>query len=356
MSKNSEKNYQFTIQNNIVTGVFEIKNGRIKLEKMDSDEQWSYDATTKQVTKTENEHGRLQTTVYTDTDGDGAFSQLNNAYGILSSTSTLTPTNSNNGYKFDIVNQAITAVYEVKQGIVRQARVDSDEVYTIKGTDIVKTESEHGVIETTTYADSNADGIYAKVSTIYSATTGGILNNTYHGGEKNDRWSGTNSDDYYYGALGNDVINGGTGNDELLGADGSDNIVGGLGIDKLYGGDGDDLLIGGLGLDSLTGGSGNDIFRFENIAESSLTSNDIIHDFSSGDKIDLSTIDAKSASRLNDAFTFIGTSANLNTTGGNGVLWFENNTLYGSNDNDLAAEFQIQVSGVSTLSLADIIL
>ena len=100
MSKNSEKNYQFTIQNNIVTGVFEIKNGRIKLEKMDSDEQWSYDATTKQVTKTENEHGRLQTTVYTDTDGDGAFSQLNNAYGILSSTSTLTPTNSNNGYTY----------------------------------------------------------------------------------------------------------------------------------------------------------------------------------------------------------------------------------------------------------------
>ena len=132
------------------------------------------------------------------------------------------------------------------------------------------------------------------------------------------------------------MINGGTGNDELLGADGSDNIVGGLGIDKLYGGDGDDLLIGGLGLDSLTGGSGNDIFRFENIAESSLTSNDIIHDFSSGDKIDLSAIDAKSASRLNDAFTFIGTSANLNTTGGNGVLYFvclvftygENNIQY----------------------------
>ncbi|MEN9896706.1 MAG: hypothetical protein RLZZ66_846, partial [Pseudomonadota bacterium] len=37
-----------------------------------------------------------------------------------------------------------------------------------------------------------------------------------------------------------------------------------------------------------------------------------------------------------------------------GVLWFENNTLYGSNDNDLAAEFQIQVLGVNTLSVADI--
>lgn len=356
MSKNSAKAYQFTIQNNIIINVSEIKNGRIKLEKMDSDEQWSYDATTKQVTKTENEHGRLQTTVYTDADGDGSFSQLNSSYGIPSSTSTLTSTNANNGYKFDIVNQAITAVYEVKQGVVRQERVDSDEVFTIKGTDIVKTESEHGVIETTTYADSNSDGVYAKVSTTYSATTGGILSNAYHGDDKNDRWSGTNSDDYYYGALGNDVINGGIGNDELLGADGSDNLVGGLGMDKLYGGDGDDLLIGGHGLDSLTGGSGNDIFRFENIAESSLTSNDVIYDFSSGDKIDLSAIDAKPVSRINDAFTFIGTSANLNTTGGNGVLWFENNILYGSNDNDLAAEFQIQVLGTSTLSLADIIL
>jgi len=166
--------------------------------------------------------------------------------------------------------------------------------------------------------------------------------------------SGSNSDDYYYGALGNDVINGGSGNDDLLGADGNDNLAGGQGLDKLYGGDGDDLLIGGLGQDNLTGGSGNDIFRFENSSESGLTSHDIIHDFSLGDKIDLSAMDAKSASRINDAFTFIGTSANLNTTGGNGVLWFENNTLYGSNDNDLAAEFQIQVLGVNTLSVADI--
>ena len=356
MSKNSTKAYQFTIQNNIIVSVSEIKNGRVKLEKIDSDEQWSFDAITKQVTKTENEHGRLQTTVYTDTDGDGLFSQLNSSYGVLSSTGTLSSTSVNNGYKFDVVNQVVTAVYEVKQGIVKQERVDFDEVFTIQGADIVKTESEHGIVETTTYSDTDADGIYAKVSTTYSGTTGAVLNNTYHGDERNDRWSGSNNDDYYYGALGNDVINGGSGNDELLGADGSDHIVGGLGIDKLYGGDGDDLLIGGLGQDSLTGGSGNDIFRFENIAESGLTTNDIIHDFASGDKIDLSSMDAKSASRINDAFKFIGTSANLNTTGGNGVLWFENNTLYGSNDNDLAAEFQIQVLGTSTLSLADIIL
>ena len=356
MSKNSAKAYQFTIQNNSVVAVSEIKNGRVKLEKMDADEQWLYDATTQQVTKTENEHGRLQTTVYTDADGDGVFSQLNHSYGALSATGTLTSASVNDGYKFDIVNQAITAVYEVKQGIVRQERMDSDEVFAITGTDIVKTESEHGVIETTIYSDSDADGIYVKASTTYSAIAGGVLSHTHHGDERNDRWSGTNGNDYYYGALGNDVINGGTGDDELLGADGSDNLIGGLGLDKLYGGDGDDVLIGGLGLDSLTGGGGNDIFRFGNIAESSLTSNDIIYDFSLGDKIDLSAIDAKSVSRANDAFTFIGTSANLTTTGGNGVLWFENNILYGSNDNDLAAEFQIQVVGINTLSLADIIL
>lgn len=354
MSKNSAKAYQFTIQNNVVVGVSEVKNGRVKFEKMDSDEQWSFDAITKQVTKTENEHGRLQTTVYTDTDGDGLFSQLNSSYGALSSTGTLSSTSVNNGYKFDVVNQVVTAIYEVKQGIVKQARVDFDEVFTLQGVDIVKTESEHGVVETTTYSDTNADGIYAKVSTTYVSTTGAVLNNTYHGDEKNDRWSGSNNDDYYYGALGNDVINGGSGNDDLLGADGNDNLAGGQGLDKLYGGDGDDLLIGGLGQDNLTGGSGNDIFRFENSSESGLTGHDIIHDFSLGDKIDLSAMDAKSASRINDAFTFIGTSANLNTTGGNGVLWFENNTLYGSNDNDLAAEFQIQVLGVNTLSVADI--
>ncbi len=357
MSKNSTKAYQFTIQNNEVVGVFELKNGRVKAEKMEADEQWSFDTLTNQVTKIESEHGRLETTVYADTDGDGLFSKMGVSLGGGLSTTSQALTQVHEGYKFDVVNQVITAVYEVKRGVVRQERQDDNDIFTLQGADIVKTESEHGVIETTVYSDTNADGIYTKSATTYS-TQSGILSSAYHGNERDDRWSGTQSDDYYYGALGNDILNGGNGNDELLGAEGSDQLLGGGGDDILSGGDGDDLFIGGSGFDKLTGGAGSDKFKFNNIAEIGLTSttSDVIADFTLGDKIDLSAIDAKLTTRVNDAFTFIGTSANLATTGGNGVLWFENNVLFGSNDNDLAAEFQIQLPGVMALSLADIIL
>jgi hypothetical protein len=40
----------------------------------------------------------------------------------------------------------------------------------------------------------------------------------------------------------------------------------------------------------------------------------------------------------------------------NGAIWFENGILYGSNDRDTAAEFQIELIGVTNISIADLVL
>jgi hypothetical protein len=121
----------------------------------------------------------------------------------------------------------------------------------------------------------------------------------------------------------------------------------------LIGGAGNDALTGGNGKDSLTGGPGSDNFYFKKYAELGLGTNaDVITDFSKaqGDKIDLSSLDAKVATTsVNDAFNFL-TGAPTTTSNANGALWYSNGILYGSNNTDVAAEFQIYVdlSGINT--------
>jgi Ca2+-binding RTX toxin-like protein len=160
----------------------------------------------------------------------------------------------------------------------------------------------------------------------------------YVGGTGNDRLIGTNKADYFYGDLGNDFIRGGggvdtlrgsTGDDDLDGGAGSDFLDGGIGQDVLYGGTGDardilaghggndrmdggggaDTLDGGGGVDRMTGGAGADVFYYSAISDSTSGARDVITDFGAGDKIDLSSIDAKLHTAGGQDFTFIGTKA-----------------------------------------------
>lgn len=242
--------------------------------------------------------------------------------------------------------------------------------------------------------------------------TGNILANTMTGNSANNVLFGNQGDDKLDGKSGNDVLRGDAGNDTLIGGDGIDwayydsatagvkvnlaltvaqntvnagsdtlatienllgsdfndtlsgngvnNVLKGLaGNDILGGGGGNDVLVGGIGKDTLTGGLGADRFDFDAVAESGpLNSNrDIIADFKSGelDKIDLSTIDANSAtSGTNDAFTFIGTAAFSNVNASKQLRFDDvNHILYGSTDADNAAEFSIQVTGVASLAATD---
>jgi Ca2+-binding RTX toxin-like protein len=79
----------------------------------------------------------------------------------------------------------------------------------------------------------------------------------------------------------------GTNNDDtLFGGNANDTLIGNFGDDLLVGGKGNDTLIGGPGNDSLVGGEGNDVFK---IAAHGFGA-DIINDFNTGDRIDLSDL------------------------------------------------------------------
>ncbi|MBD2840321.1 M10 family metallopeptidase C-terminal domain-containing protein [Pseudomonas sp. JM0905a] len=155
---------------------------------------------------------------------------------------------------------------------------------------------------------------------------------------------------------------GGSGSDALVaienlaGSNFNDRLTGSSAANSLNGGAGNDLLVGGLGRDVLTGGSGNDIFDFNALSETGLTSTtwDVITDFTRGaDKIDLSTLDANAVTTVNDAFIgFIGSTAAFTQAG---QLKLAGGVLYGNIDADATAEFAIQLTGISTLTTADLI-
>ena len=169
--------------------------------------------------------------------------------------------------------------------------------------------------------------------------TGGT--NMIYGGAGNDIVSSGAGYDYLYGQDGNDILRGGAGSDYLgdtldggngidtvtysgspagvtvnlatgtgsggdaagdvyvgieqaIGSAANDVLIGNAGANTLWGDAGNDRLVGGAGADLLKGGAGSDAFVYTGIADSTvaLAGKDTIADFSGGDRIDLSAIDA----------------------------------------------------------------
>ena len=149
---------------------------------------------------------------------------------------------------------------------------------------------------------------------------------------------GRGGDDTLDGGLGVDTLKGGAGNDsyqldgvtetvvELVGGgtdtvhigftytlpDNVENLVlsytgnaAGFGnaLDNaITGNSGNNLLDGRRGQDTLTGGAGNDTFKFGSILDTTNAAPDRVADFASGDRIDLSAIDANTATAGDQAF------------------------------------------------------
>ncbi|MEA3010142.1 MAG: hypothetical protein QOJ91_1834 [Sphingomonadales bacterium] len=122
--------------------------------------------------------------------------------------------------------------------------------------------------------------------------------------------------------------------------DGSFRIFAGAGEDQLYGGSGADLILGGLGADTMRGGAGNDVFRFDSAADSTSAARDTVEDFASGDKIDLSRIDADTSQAGDQVFSFIGTSGFSHQAGElrveqvDGTNWLVRGDTDGDGDSD----------------------
>jgi Ca2+-binding RTX toxin-like protein len=160
------------------------------------------------------------------------------------------------------------------------------------------------------------------------------------------------------GNAADNVIVGNLASNHLSGAAGDDTLSGDAGDDMLSGGRGDDVLTGGLGHDILSGGAGSDLFRFSDVFESSAdATRDRVTDFSEGqgDRLDLSAIDANTDLDGDQAFILVGTQSTFEGDA-TGQLRLAGSILYGSTDADTDAEFSIAVTGVTTLTEADLIL
>jgi Ca2+-binding RTX toxin-like protein len=164
---------------------------------------------------------------------------------------------------------------------------------------------------------------------------------------------------------GTSAING-TGNsadNELNGNSAANVLSGGAGLDEINGGDGADTITGGLDADTLTGGLGNDTFVYTALLDSKLQTDpygatygvDVITDFLSGDKINMSAIDANTASGGDQAFVV---DTNGTIAAGEVKIEFSGsiNTLSFYIDGDSIADMTIVVQSSFALTASDFIL
>ncbi|WP_225768420.1 calcium-binding protein [Inquilinus sp. Marseille-Q2685] len=202
------------------------------------------------------------------------------------------------------------------------------------------TTSSAAVVVTVNGAASGGDAAGDILSGIENLT-GSALNDSLTGDAGANTLDGAGGDDPPAGGAGADTLIGGTGIDtasyaasavavavNLLtgtgtGGDAQGDILGGFenltgsafadtltglaGANVLTGGNGDDALQGGAAADTLQGGAGNDRFVHTALSDSAVSGlgKDVIRDVSTGDKIDLSAIDADGDSGNGDtAFTF----------------------------------------------------
>ena len=157
----------------------------------------------------------------------------------------------------------------------------------------------------------------------------------------------------------------GTGNaaaNTITGNTGANKLFGMAANDILNGGTGNDVLTGGVGKDTMTGAAGTDDFDFNAVAEmgKTATTRDVITDFTHlSDDIDLFTIDASTAAAGNNAFAFLAAKGAAFTGAAGQLRWFESGAttiVEGTVNADKVADFQIQLTGLKTLTVADFVL
>lgn len=183
---------------------------------------------------------------------------------------------------------------------------------------------------------------------------GGVGNDTLHGMLGNDAIQGGAGNDVLFGDEGNDELRGDAGADTLWGGAGSDTLYGGDGADSLHGGAADDIIEGGAGNDQMWGGEGSDVFRFRNDVVAAHDTDEIFDFVRGSDHIYLRSIDSKSATTVDDAFTYIGGQAFHHVAGELQVKAYgDGMKVSGDVNGDGVADFSILVHGVTSMSASD---
>ena len=170
------------------------------------------------------------------------------------------------------------------------------------------------------------------------------------------------------GNAANNTITGNAVANTLSGHGGNDVLKGLGGGDTLKGDAGNDTLVGGGGRDVMTGGAGNDRFAYTSISETGKTdtTRDVITDFvHAADKIDLSAIDANGALAREGVFKFQ-SAKGAAFTGLAGELHYfqldsaiaalDKTIIEGDINGDKKADFQIELTGLKSLTASDFIL
>lgn len=238
MSNDAGKSYKFNMQNGVITGVFEIENGYLKAERLDANETWSVQGN--QVVKTEYDDGRIETTTYTDLDGDGLYVKASEVK-TLSGTGVATSFESH-GDEDGHAENSHDSRNEGGNDDDNYGASSFEHTMTVTPTPQRDTPRTTG---TGTVSDDHPDEV----------SDGDDGYEYHHTSESDHELHGSElHDSVLAGALGDDRLHGGSRDDVMDGDDGSD---------TLDGNDGDDILVGGgesdRGHNHFNGGSGDDI-------------------------------------------------------------------------------------------------
>ena len=280
----------------------------------------------------------------------------------------------NKGWGHDIIEDAYRVDFGTKYLLIEGSYTANQYTVTTQGSDVKLFYKPSGDSITIKGFWNNNDVLYLHEKTYYSpgAPSGG---GTIQGTEKADNLQGSLYADTIYGKGGNDKISGLDGNDYLTGGDGDDTVSGAAGNDKvfgnagndsLYGGDGNDTVDGGIGNDRiggssgkdlLIGGGGSDRFVFNEFDSGlGIAKRDVVKDFTKGDKVDLTNLDAVFNQSGNQAFTFIGTKDFT----AKGQLRYEvqgtKTILQTNQDSDSSAETEFEFLGKVNFATSDFFL
>ncbi len=273
----------------------------------------------------------------------------------------------------------------------------ADLIFGFAGTDYIVSGTAADIIR----GDEGDDFIYAEDGR--DIVFAGDGDDDVFGGADDDALYGEDGDDWIAGDGGNDMLDGGLGNDTVFGGDGDDMFIGrandgddfydggsgidtldlgsvgggvrvdlGTGIggrgsvtgvqtgtDTLYGienvttGSGNDTIIASTAVNVIDGGAGEDVFVFKSVAAAN---GDTIVGFETGDRIDLSGIDANTGIDGVQSFTLV--SGQTNAPGQLGITHESREdgdytVISGNTGGDDQPEFRIEIAGNHTLTNSD---